>query len=94
LQGGKLTSEGISPRQEKEAYKRRLRTCTEGQDLKARGEWIPQGGLMSPLENAHGGRMAEVHYGRLAEGIITAASMVMMDKTGWLSPISAARPTE
>jgi hypothetical protein len=38
--------------------------------------------------------MAEVHYGRLAEGIITTASVVMMDKTGWLSPIGAARPTE
>jgi hypothetical protein len=82
LRGGKITSEGISPSREKEAYERRLRTCTEGQDLKARGKRIPQGDLVSPLENAHGGRMAEVHYGRLAEGIITAASVVMMDKTG------------
>jgi hypothetical protein len=33
LRGGKLTREGISPRLEKEAYKRRLGTCPEGQDL-------------------------------------------------------------
>jgi hypothetical protein len=31
-----------------------------------------------------------VHCRRLAEDIITAAGAVMMDKTGWSCPISAA----
>jgi hypothetical protein len=42
----------------------------------------------------HGGRAAEVHYGGLAGGIITMADAVMTDKTGWSSPIGAARQAE
>jgi hypothetical protein len=38
--------------------------------------------------------MTEVHCGGLAEGIITAAGMVMINKTGWSSPIGASRQTE
>jgi hypothetical protein len=34
-----------------------------------------------PPKNAHGGRAAEVHCGGLAEGIITAAGVVMTDRT-------------
>jgi hypothetical protein len=34
--------------------------------------------------------MAEVHCGKLAAGIITAAGVVMTDKTGWSSPIGVA----
>jgi hypothetical protein len=50
--------------------------------------------LLSPPRNAHGGRAAEVHCGGLAEGIITVAGAVMMDKTGWSSPIGAACQAE
>jgi hypothetical protein len=78
LQGGKLTSECISPSRKKEAYERRCRTCLEGHGHQARGGRIPQGDLLSTLGNAHGGRAAEVHYDGLAEGIITAAGAVMI----------------
>jgi hypothetical protein len=37
---------------------------------------------------------AEVLCGGLAEGIITTPGAVMMDMTGWSSPIGAARQTE
>jgi hypothetical protein len=94
LRGGKLTREGISPSQEKEAYDRRLETCPEGQDLQARGEQIPWGDLLSPPRNTHGGHVAEVHCGRLAEGIITSKGVVMMDMTGWSCPISTTHQTE
>jgi hypothetical protein len=36
----------------------------------------------------------EALYGGLAEGIITAPEVVMMDWTGWSSPIDVARQTE
>jgi hypothetical protein len=39
-------------------------------------------------------RTAEFHCGGLEEGIITATGVIMMDKTGWSSSISAARLTE
>jgi hypothetical protein len=64
------------------AYKRRLGTYPKGQDLQARGECIPWGDLLSHPGNAHGGRAVKVHCSRLAEGIITAIGVVMMDKTG------------
>jgi hypothetical protein len=82
LVGGKLASEDISPNSEKVAYERRLGTCPKGQDLQARGERIPWGNLLSHPRNAHGGRVVKVHCSRLAEGIITAIGVVMMDKTG------------
>jgi hypothetical protein len=44
--------------------------------------------------NAHGGRASEVHCGRLAKGIITAACVVMTDKTDWSSPIGVAHQAE
>jgi hypothetical protein len=91
LWGGKLTSEGISPKQDNEAYDRRLGTYPERQDLQAHGEWIPQGDLLSSPGNAHGGRAAKFHCGGLAEGIISTADAIMMDKTGWSSPIGATR---
>jgi hypothetical protein len=94
LQGGKLTSKDISPSREKEVYERRLGTYPEEQDLQACGERIPWGDLLSPPRNAHGGRAAEVHYDGLIEGIITATGTVMTDKTGWSSPIGAARHTD
>jgi hypothetical protein len=41
------------PSWEKDAYKRRLGTCPERQDLQARGERIPRGDLLSsPREHA------------------------------------------
>jgi hypothetical protein len=94
LRGGKLTREGISPSREKEVYERRIGTYPKGQDIQAHGEWIPWGDLLSSPENAHGGRAAEVHCGRLAEGIITTAGAVMTDKTGWSSPIGVVRQAE
>jgi hypothetical protein len=69
----RITREGTSPCREGEVYRRRLRTSPESQCGQARGERIPSGDLLSPPGNAHGGRAAEVHYGGLAEGIITAA---------------------
>jgi hypothetical protein len=91
---GKLTRKGISPSREREAYERRLRTCPKGQGRQAHGRWIPRGDLLSSPGNTHEGRAVKVHCGRLVEGIITIASTVMMDKTGWSSPIGAARQAE
>jgi hypothetical protein len=74
-------------------YDRRLGTCPKRQDHQARGGRISSGDLLSPPGNAHGGRAAEVHYGGLVEDIITVAGAVMVDKTGWSSPIGAAHHT-
>jgi hypothetical protein len=49
---------------------------------------------VSPPGGAHGRCTAEAHCGGLVEGIITAPEAVMMDWTGWSSPIGAARQTE
>jgi hypothetical protein len=44
--------------------------------------------------DVHGRRTTEVLCGGLAEDIITTACAVMMDWTGWSSPIGAARQTK
>jgi hypothetical protein len=77
-----------------EAYGRRLGTSPESQSGLARGEAYPV--RESPVSpgNAHGGCAAEIHYHRLAEGIITMAGAGMTDKTGWTSPIGAVRQAE
>jgi hypothetical protein len=79
--GGKLASEGISPRQEKVAYERRLGTCPEGQDLWVHGKRILQGSLCHPPGNVHVGRGTEVLCDGLAEDIITTPGTVMVDMT-------------
>jgi hypothetical protein len=48
---------------------------------------------MSPPRDVHGSRAAEAFYGGLVEDIITMPGVVMMDWTGWPSPIDAARQT-
>jgi hypothetical protein len=87
----RIMREGTSPCWEGEVYRRRLRTSPESQCGQARGERIPSGDLLSPPENAHGGRTAEVHYCGLVEGIINTAGAIMIDKTGWSSPIDIVR---
>jgi hypothetical protein len=83
--------EGTSPCREKEAYERTLKTSPKSQGCQARGRQIPWGDLLSPPENAHGGRAAVVHYHGIIEGIITVTGAVMTNKTGWSCPIGAAR---
>jgi hypothetical protein len=57
----------------------------------ARHMAIPRNDLLSPPGKAHGGRSSVVHCCGLAEGTITAAGAVMMDKTGWSCSIGAVR---
>jgi hypothetical protein len=66
-------------------------------DFRARGKPILPGSPCRPPPppgNAHGGCTAEVLCGGLAESIITTPGVVMKDRTGWSSPIGAARQTE
>jgi hypothetical protein len=49
---------------------------------------------VSPPGDVHGRRVVEVLCSRLAEDIIAAPGAVMMDWTGWSSPIDAARQTK
>jgi hypothetical protein len=55
-------------------------------------EHIPRGDLLSPPGNAYG-RAAVTYCCGLAQGIITAAGTVMIDKTEWSCPIIASRMT-
>jgi hypothetical protein len=56
LRGGMLAREGFSPSREKLAYERRLETCPEGQDLRARGRRILPRSLCQPQERTWGTR--------------------------------------
>jgi hypothetical protein len=54
LRGGMLAREGFSPSRDKLAYERRLGTCPEGQDLRARGRRILPGSPCHPPETRMG----------------------------------------
>jgi hypothetical protein len=91
--GEQSVREKAPPLAERKEWMRRLEISPTVKDARHVVERIPWGDLMYPPWNTHGGRVAVTYCRGLAEGIITVAGAIMMNKTGCSCPIHTARMT-